>query len=210
MSTPEDDDRSGDEAPKTAPVQPRPRRLSPSEMFPEEEEHEAPPDVFDNDVRRSHRQHKQQVDAYARLAKDLVDLAPHKRGALDLPAELEQAIESCVPLRKAARVRELRRIATILRRVDARNLRDQLDSLGSIDRAAVQQEKALERWRERLIAEGDAALSEFVQAYPAADRQQLRQLVRTAGKGERTKGKAVAAYRKLLRELRAAADAPTP
>jgi ribosome-associated protein len=38
----------------------------------------------------------------------------------------------------------------------------------------------LERWRERLIDEGDDALSEYLSAHPAADRQALRSLVRAA------------------------------
>jgi ribosome-associated protein len=38
----------------------------------------------------------------------------------------------------------------------------------------------LERWRERLIDEGDEALSEYLTAHPAADRQALRSLIRSA------------------------------
>lgn len=38
----------------------------------------------------------------------------------------------------------------------------------------------LERWRERLISEGDSALTALFEAYPRADRQELRSLVRAA------------------------------
>jgi ribosome-associated protein len=38
----------------------------------------------------------------------------------------------------------------------------------------------LERWRERLIDEGDEALGEYLTAHPAADRQALRSLIRAA------------------------------
>ncbi|MCR9159825.1 MAG: ribosome biogenesis factor YjgA [Nannocystaceae bacterium] len=204
MSLPPEDEpptqgEPGADAPAAEPK--TPKRLSPSEMFPQEEQ-EAPPDVFDLDVRRSHRAHKEQVDAFARLAKDLVALDGPTLTALGLEAEPRQAIESCRSMRKGARVRELRRIATMLRHVDARALRDRLDDLARGDRAEVQREKEREQWRERLLEGGDAVLSEFVTAYPDADRQQLRQLIRAAGK-DRTKGKAVAAYRKLLREIRA-------
>lgn len=200
---PEDDPPIEDEAPAEAPAAPpaTPKRLSPSEMFPEEEE-EAPPDVFDLDIRRSHRSHKEQVDAFARLAKDLIALDGPTLSGLGLAPELQQAVESCRTMRKGARVREQRRIATMLRQVDARALRDRLDDLARGDRAEVQREKTREQWRERLLEGGDAVLSEFLTAYPQADRQHLRQLIRTAGQ-DRTKGKAVAAYRKLLREIRA-------
>lgn len=208
MSGPTDDDLPSDDetpkAPRPAVVAP-PRRMSPEEMFPPEEE-EAPPDVFDQDVRRSHRQHKQQVEAFARLGKELVELPPHQLGTLDLDPEFHQAVAGCRDLRKTARVRELRRIATLLRHRDARAIRDRLDEVAGGDRAKVQQEKELERWRERLIDGGDAELSAFVEAYPNADRQRFRQLVRSAGK-DRTKGKAVHAYRTLLREIRATAQA---
>jgi ribosome-associated protein len=40
----------------------------------------------------------------------------------------------------------------------------------------------LEQWRDRLIAEGDAALHELLQQYPQVDRQQIRQLMRNAQK----------------------------
>ena len=60
---------------------------------------------------------------------------------------------------------------------------------------------ALERWRDRLIGEGDAALSALVDEYPDLDRQQLRQLVRAA-QAERDAGKAPAAARRLFRFLR--------
>ncbi|SOO30196.1 conserved hypothetical protein [Xanthomonas phaseoli pv. phaseoli] len=59
----------------------------------------------------------------------------------------------------------------------------------------------VERWRERLLAEGDVALSELLEAYPAADRQQLRQLVRNAIH-ERAKNKPPRAYRELFQVLR--------
>lgn len=203
MNVPPDDRPEEDEAteaPAEEPAKVPTRRLSPSEMFPAEEE-EQPPDVFDVDVRRSHRAHKAQVEAFARLAKDLVDLPPATLDGLDLDAELHQAVAGCRGLRKGARVREQRRIATALRRTDARALRDRLDEIAGGDRANVQREKQREQWRERLLEGGDAELSEFLTAYPQADRQHFRQLIRSAGK-DRTKGKAVAAYRKLLREIR--------
>ncbi len=211
MSAPPDETTPPDgDAPEQTPPRREPpksdrdaKRPSPREMFPAEDDAEdAPPDVFDTEVRRSHREHKKQVEAFARLAKDLVDLAPHKLAKLELDDDLSSAVATCRDRKKGARIREQRRVATILRNVDARALRERVDDITSVDRAHVQHDKELEKWRERLLEGGDAALSEFVQAYPSADRQQLRQLVRSAGK-DRTKGKAVHAYRKLLREIRA-------
>lgn len=40
----------------------------------------------------------------------------------------------------------------------------------------------LEKWRDRMVEEGDSALHEFLNQYPHADRQQLRQWIRNAQK----------------------------
>jgi ribosome-associated protein len=64
--------------------------------------------------------------------------------------------------------------------------------------------QALERWRDRLIAEGDSAMGELLNDYPDMDRQQLRTLIRGAQR-ERNTGKPAGAARKLFRYLRDAA-----
>ena len=65
----------------------------------------------------------------------------------------------------------------------------------------------VEYWRDRLIADGDEALGEFVDAHPHADRQHLRQLARNAHV-EKLKNKPPHAYRDLFRELRDLLAAP--
>ena len=85
-------------------------------------------------------------------------------------------------------------------------------------RAALEHDKAdgrreaqalhqVEYWRDRLIADGDEALGEFVDAHPHADRQRLRQLARNAHH-EKLKNKPPHAYRELFRELRELLAAP--
>jgi len=68
----------------------------------------------------------------------------------------------------------------------------------------------LEAWRDRLLAEGDAALPELLAEFPGADRQQLRQLIRNAHR-ERAAQKPPRAARLLFRYLRelAAQDDPS-
>ena len=65
----------------------------------------------------------------------------------------------------------------------------------------------VEYWRDRLIADGDDALGEFVDAHPHADRQRLRQLARNAHQ-EKLKNRPPHAYRELFRELRELLAAP--
>lgn len=59
----------------------------------------------------------------------------------------------------------------------------------------------LERWRDRLLEEGNSALSEFMEAYPATDAQHLRQLIRNTSK-EKSEEKKATLSKKLFRYLR--------
>ena len=60
----------------------------------------------------------------------------------------------------------------------------------------------VESWRERLLEEGDAALGQLLDEHPHADRQHLRQLVRSTLE-ERKRNKPPRAFRELFRELKA-------
>ena len=103
-----------------------------------------------------------------------------------------------------ARKRQLAFLAKQRRREDDGTLEAIRDALDEKGEAARQETAALHRaeaWRERLLEEGDAALSELVAAHPAADRQQLRQLVRSA-LDERRKARPPRAYRELYRAIR--------
>jgi len=168
----------------------------------EEEDKEPPPDVFDTSIRRSSRLHKDQVAAFGKLTKDIFELSESKRAKLDLDAEVAAAFTASQSIKKGAKVRELRRLSTMLRRFDGAELRARVDDIKNKDRAGSERDKSYERWRDRLLEEGDAALSELVQKHPDADRQLLRQLVRTASR-DRTQGKSRQAFRNLLREIRA-------
>lgn len=170
-----------------------------------EEERAPQPDVFDTTIRRSSRLHKDQVAAFASLTKDIFEMDEYKRAKLGLDPEIAAAFTACVTIKKGAKIRELRRISTMLRRFDGAELRVRVDDIRNKDRASSERSKSFERWRDRLLEEGDAALSEFVQTYPDADRQLIRQLVRTASR-DRTQGKSRQAFRNLLREIRTLGD----
>ena len=64
----------------------------------------------------------------------------------------------------------------------------------------------VEAWRDRLIAGGDAALTEFLRQFPGAGSQQLRRLVRQA-QDEREGARPPHAQRELFRLLRELASA---
>ena len=56
-------------------------------------------------------------------------------------------------------------------------IREAFEALEAPKREAIAEFHAVERWRDRLLEEGDVALAELLTDYPDADRQQLRQLV---------------------------------
>jgi ribosome-associated protein len=80
-------------------------------------------------------------------------------------------------------------------------IRDALDSSGESARLETAMLHRAEAWRERLMADGDIALTELLDEYPHADRQHLRQLARNAHE-EKLRNKPPHAFRELFRELR--------
>ncbi len=60
----------------------------------------------------------------------------------------------------------------------------------------------LEKWRDRMVAEGDTALNEFLAQYPQADRTQLRQWIRNAQK-EAEQSKPAKAAKSIFQYLKA-------
>ena len=139
------------------------------------------------------------------LAKQLVELPPSRIAKLDLPDEVSAEIANVRKITShIARKRQLSYLAKLMRRQDEAAFAPARASLAN-DREAGAREAAathhLEALRERLLGEGDAALSELVAAHPDLDRQHLRALIRQA-RIERESNKPLHAYRELFRMLR--------
>ena len=145
------------------------------------------------------------------LGVRLAELNDEQRATLPLPDMLAQAI---VDYRRIASNEAKRRpaqfIGTLMRSIDAEPIERALDDLNQVSAQARYAHHEAERWRERLIAD-DAALTDYVKAFPTTDRARLRTLVRAARKG----GNDPTAFRALFRHLRDdaahhAADASVP
>jgi ribosome-associated protein len=81
-----------------------------------------------------------------------------------------------------AQNRQKQYIGKIMRQIDPEPIRQ---ALATFDREGVadkQVHKLTEQWRERLLGEGDTALQDFIEQYPATDSQRLRQIMRKYGK----------------------------
>lgn len=151
--------------------------------------------------RPTNRQRQEQNRAIIDFAKALVKMPPAKLGALGLPGEVHEAIAVCRSFTKAAKVRQYRRIAQLLRAHDLDDPDAVLEAPRRQARARNAREQGYEQWRQRLMDEGDRALAEFIDEHPLADPQRLRQLLRTARKAPGS-GKSNKALLEILRSIR--------
>jgi ribosome-associated protein len=171
-------------------------------------------DPYENEFEPpSKSQLKREAESVQQMGKSLVELPAARYAAvmakLDLPEALHEAIAACRAINaRGGRKRQLQYIGKLMRGIDAEPVRSALAALEGRDRTETAQLHRLERWRERLIAEGDGALAELLDEYPAADRQRLRQLTAKARK-ERDAGQSPAAARALFRALRELFDGKT-
>ena len=151
------------------------------------------------------QQRREALDVLA-LAEKLATLSDAQLERLPIPdGLLPHIVETRRMTAHGARKRQTAFLAKQMRREDDAALdaiRDALDAGGEAAKRETARMHRAERWRERLLADGDAALGELLDEHPNADRQQLRQLVRNA-LDERAKNKAPRAFRELYRALHA-------
>lgn len=153
----------------------------------------------------SRSQQRREALEVLELARQLSLLTPQQLSKLPIPDRLMPHIDETRRITShVAHKRQLQYLAKQMRREDddaLEGIRDALDANGQAGRVEAALLHRAEAWRERLIADGDAALAEFLAEYPQADRQHLRQLARNAHE-EKLKNKPPHAYRELFRELR--------
>ena len=102
---------------------------------------------------------------------------------------------------RGARKRQQQYIGKLMRDIDPEPIRQYLEQQRLDTRRQARIQHQLEDWRDRMIAEGDAAIDAYLTEQPIADRQCLRQLVRQARK-EQAGNKPPKSSRALFRYLR--------
>lgn len=153
----------------------------------------------------SRSQNRREALEILALGEQLVDLTPAQLARLPIPEDLLEHIEYSKRITShGARKRQLAFLAKQMRREEDETLdaiRNALDANSETSRREVAIMHRMERWRERLLAEGDVALAELLDEHPEADRQELRTLVRNA-LAEKAKNKPPRAYREIYQVLR--------
>ena len=145
---------------------------------------------------------KRESNALQDLGEELMQLSRQQLEDLGLPENLFEAVRVGQTITAhGGLLRQRKYIGKILRSLDSGPIREGLSALRGETAALVRIQHQSEMWRDRMIAEGDAAVNAFVGSHPEADRQKLRQLSRESKK-EREKSAPPRAARLLFKELR--------
>jgi len=154
----------------------------------------------------SKTQKKREMEALQKLGASLIALAPAQLDALELPAQLLEAVREAQRITsREARRRQVQFIGKLMRSLDPAPVRAALAQLDGRSAAARAEQRALERWRERLIGD-DAALAEFAAQFPQAEVQQIQALIQEA-RSEIAARRPPRAQRGLFRVLRGCMNA---
>ena len=144
---------------------------------------------------------KRDAEDLKQLGKKLVNLTKANLTKVPLNDSLKDAIELAQRLQKEARRRQLQYIGKLLRSIDTEPIREALEKIENKHNQQQAMLHKLEILRDELVAKGDAALTDLLNEYPSADRQQLRNLIRAAQK-EKEQNKPSKAYREIYQILK--------
>jgi ribosome-associated protein len=165
-----------------------------------------PADVVDDNGydRPSKSQLKREMHALQELGVEIVALPKDALKRMPLPEALDEAV------REARRItdhegkrRQMQYVGKVMRGLtdgETAALREALDKYKGVNKAETARLHWIERTREQLLAD-DAALTEFIRQYPAADPQEGRTLIRNARK-EAQQGKAPRYFRELFQWIK--------
>ena len=134
-------------------------------------------------VRPNKTQIKKDMAVLFALSEEISELSTAQLQNLELPENIHKAVVEVSGMpHKGARKRLLKFITGQLHKIDVEPILEKLARMKNKSAHAVREHHIVERWRDKLIAEGNDALTELFNEQPHADRQQLRQLLRNVQK----------------------------
>ena len=148
---------------------------------------------------------KRDAEELKRLGAELVDLGKNALDKIPLDERLRAEIELAQRIKKEGRRRQLQLIGKIMRSMDVEPIRQALDKLKNRHNQQVALFHKLEALRDRMIEQGDDAMTDVIALYPHADRQQLRSMIRNAQK-EKAANKPPKSARLIFQYLRELAE----
>lgn len=145
---------------------------------------------------------KRDMEELQKLGEELANLKPSVLEKFPLSEDLAEAIKDAQRFKNEARRRQLQYIGKLMRFEDPEPLQAALDKVRNKHSQATAELHKLEQLRDRVVDEGDNAIGDVMELFPAADRQRLRQLARQAAK-EKKAGKPAKAFREIFQVLKA-------
>jgi ribosome-associated protein len=134
-------------------------------------------------VRPNKTQIKKDMAVLFALSEEMSELSATQLKYLELPDNINKAVVEVSGMpHKGARKRLLKFITGQLHKIDVEPVLEKLARMKNKSAHAVREHHIVERWRDKLIAGGNDALTELLNEQPHADRQQLRQLLRNVQK----------------------------
>jgi len=123
---------------------------------------------------------KKEMTALQELGRELTTLNKKQLGQLPIDPALSAALTEYdrLPNSHEARRRQLQFIGKLMRKSDHEHIRSELQRLREPDPAEIRRGKEIERWLHLLTNKSETAVNDFVEQYPATERQHLRQLLR--------------------------------
>ncbi len=133
----------------------------------------------------SRTQIKQAAQAVTNLGLQIANMTDTEIKKLNLPDKFTDAIFLLKSMDKGPALKRQKLFIGKMLRQDEPLIIEIKEKLAEQE-SKIKQQNAhfhkLEQWRDRMISDGDSALSAFLLHYPQADRQALRQWIRNANK----------------------------
>lgn len=148
---------------------------------------------------------KRDAEELKKLGSKLVELTQANLDKIQLDESLLDAVNLARRSRLEAKRRQLQFIGKLLRSATEDEINHIRESLDKIENKHNQQQAMLhklELLRDELVEQGDDALAKLLNDHPEADRQHLRNLIRSAQK-EKAQNKPPKAYRDIYQYLKA-------
>jgi len=145
---------------------------------------------------------KRRARGFQELGERLIEAPDQLLAGLDLPEPLRDAILFARRITShAALLRQKAYVAKLMRDVDPEPLSAALEAAAAGARLDAMRFRRAERWRDRLLREGETAVAELMAEFPAVDRMELCGLAAAAA-AEQATGRPAGAGRKLFRWVR--------
>lgn len=161
--------------------------------------------------RPSKSQLKREMTALQELGEELVSQPKDRVMRVPMPEDVREVILECQKIKDhEGRRRQMQFVGKKMRSLEEDEIaaiRRMIDSWKGASKAETAAMHALERRREKLLAD-DKALTELKEQHPEVDVQQMRTLIRNARK-EQAENKPPKAYREIFQVLKQLQSAPS-